>query len=214
MHESGYVRWFEAIFKGEWRRVPDGEPIPSDVLDDSSAWASLLLDEKSNPYKSGALIESHMYLGLKMSPDKLVSAVRVDVDDIIAITETLQHFIVQCGKVQDLKSGSVHEAVTTLESTWLKVFSPDARSIVGNVIRTARALPENVAKDSAVLLSTLKMPIGAITHWFDQAGLFFFAGGLHLDFPKAYPSNAAPIFKPGLDWYPTELRARFGVPRG
>ena len=43
-------------------------------------------------------------------------------DDIIAITETLQHFIVQCGKVHDLKNDSIHGAFTTMESTWLERF--------------------------------------------------------------------------------------------
>lgn len=214
MDDSDYVKWFEAIFKGLWSQVPTEEPVPEDVLDDSREWASLLLADENNPYTGGTHVEQSMFLGLKMSPDKLLTTTgSATVVDPVEILETLQHFIVKCSQPKGAKTNDLREARLAIEPDFLSIFSAEAKRIVDGVIQTARALPVNLSGDSAMLLSVLKMPIGAISEWFDQVSLFWFAGGLYLDFPKAYSGNAVAIFKSGLDWYPTALRTKLGVAR-
>jgi len=211
---TDYIRWFEAIFSGQWLEIPTGEPVPDDVSDDSREWAALLLEKRSNPYKEGKIIQRQMFLGLEMAPDKLVTRARsADLDCPLEIVETLQHFVVGCPQIQGGGSAEGKDAATVLPPGVRNHFSAEAKTIVTTVLQTAGRLPAEVKSDSAVLLSPVKMPISTITRWSDQVGLFGFAGKFYLDFPKAYSRNAVAIFKTGLDWYPNRLRTKLQAPR-
>jgi hypothetical protein len=214
MDNSDYVKWFEAVFKGRWSQLPAEEPISAEVLDDSREWARLLLDDRSNPYSGGRLDEQNMFLGLEKSPDKLITTAGVvGSNNGIEIYETLQHFIVKSTPARETKIIEDPKTALAKQAESLNVFSADAKRIVNEVMKTVGALPNNVYSDSAVLLSTMGMSISAISRWSDLIGLFWFAGELYVDFPKACSGLAVATFRSGLDWYPEDARARLGVPR-
>ncbi|MFZ1220565.1 MAG: hypothetical protein WAO00_14825 [Chthoniobacterales bacterium] len=211
---TDYIRWFEAIFRGQWLEIPIAEPVPGDIANESREWAALLLEKRSNPCAEGKLIRRQMFLGLKMAPDKLVTTARsTDLDCPLEIVETLQHFVVGCPHLRGGGSVDGQAAETVLQTGVRNHFSAEAKAVVATVLQTAGRLPPEANNDSAVLLSPVMMPISAITRWSDQVGLFWFAGKFYLDFPKAYSKNAVAIFKTGLDWYPSRLRTKLQSPR-
>ncbi len=61
-----------------------------------------------------------------------------------------------------------------------------------------------------LILSHSDVTINDINNWYDRVNLFWLENRLFIDFLKTYHGKA-PLFSPGLDWYPKELRVKLGV---
>jgi hypothetical protein len=159
-----------------------------------------------------------MFLGLGSSPDKLITIFEHERNHIrITIYETLQDFVVtrEATNGPELTIKNHHDALLGIQADFLPILSTVARRIVKEVINASlkTVAPTELGEASPILLSSSRVRINAIRNWFDRVNLFWFDDKLYIGFYKTYPGMAVANFKPGLDWYPQELRTRLGISR-
>ena len=211
MDEAKVTTWFINIFKGDWIKVSDQDTLLTGILKDSHTWASLFLADSFNPYKNGNLMKQQMFLGLGTSPDKLVTVSEANRSHVqMTIYETLQDFTITCEGVSntELTGRDRRKALLKIQSDLLSVLSNKARTVVDAVIDESleSEAPMEPGINSLTLLSVSSTSLNAVTHWFDRVNLIWFENKFYIDFYKTYPGTAVGCFRPGLDWYPKELR--------
>jgi len=214
MPEDEPTKWFTAVFEGEWLEVPPGIAVPAFILEESMQWAAELLADQSNPYKSGQATSHRMYLGRKLSPDKLLTRCEQGEPPWITLIETLHHFIVRRpasgASLPTPETGA--DALDIIRTAMVPLLGDSAARVVLKVIGDSSppAPRKNLLGEHPVLLSVSALPITGMAHWSDRVNLFWLRGEGYIDFYKLYPHMAAPMFRPGLDWYPDRFRSAYG----
>lgn len=213
MNDDDAVKWFAAVFKGHWREVPRSVPVPPTILDESREWAAELLAPASSPYASGQAPIQAMYLGQGTSPDKLVTSRDDGGQPQIVLVETMHHFVVSRSPPDGAPATpeTSREALETIRADLVPVLAASAGRVVDKTIGDSMAAARQmVSGDEPVLLSSSSLSLSAMSHWSDRVSLFWLRGEAYIDFYKLYRHMAAPLFRPGLNWFPDTLRATYG----
>lgn len=209
------LQWFIAVFEGDWKSLPEGVVAP-DVIRDSMEWAEILLYNQVNPYHEGRRRRQNMYLGLKMSPDKLITVIEaIDSPNNISITiiETLHHYILRLDCPISTNNVTVDEILDLIHQKYLPLLSKTAKQVVDAALLDIQQRNSNFVLGSQLLtlISHSDISISSIREWPDRVNIFWLKGDAYLDFYKTYSRMAAPIFRPGLDWDSNELRIKYAV---
>lgn len=208
------VKWFAAVFEGRWREVPRSVPVPPAILDESREWAAELLAPAASPYASAHAPLHAMHLGQGTSPDKLVTGSDDGGQPQIVLIETLHHFVVSRPPQDGASAAPVtsrRAALETIRADLVPVLATSAGRVVDNTIDDSMAAARQmVSPDEPVLLSPSALSLSAMSHWSDRVSLFWLRGEAYIDFYKLYRHMAAPLFRPGLNWFPDTLRATYG----
>lgn len=201
-------QWFNAVFVGAWIDVPTALPVPADIAEESRQGALRWLAPAADPHRSSVAPSQRMFLGLQHSPDKLLSSGAGTL-----LVETLHHFIVsRAGPPRPVPTRR-HEALLAARTELVPLLAKDAAKLVDKALTDALALAPDADLPglTPIQLSLPGPPLAGISSWSDGVGLFWFEDRVRVDFLKVEAHGAAPLFRPGLDWFPADLRRRFGA---
>jgi hypothetical protein len=155
MREGDIIKWFSAVFDGEWLEVPREVAVPDYVLAESKQWAAELLADGWDPYKGDQEPVHGMYLGQKLSPDKLVT--HGEPSDGAVLVETLHHFIVGRPSLGHAAVAPVTrpEALSVMRTDLVPLLGDSASRAVQKAIDAALAVAarETLTGEHPVLLS-------------------------------------------------------------